>query len=498
MRTQRHVSACINRYAEVNFGTGGNELECYLATSEAGDFLRESTQIFAIKNSTGGIIASDKLTLYVTTRHYEESVYREVLPPECIHSEGRYLLRVELPLPIDKEARIASVRTYLDGKLLHAGPYGQEYWQLAELAPGTHDFEIRIVDELFRQVLKGFRRSLSVREAPPVGASPGLCDFDNDPEDTLYLRAAGSPSHEAVHMAVSPDSSTIELASPIEGDCVCKGIPVHLSVHFPSSVSSGREQLLLVTVDGSAAMVPLNDMMLPGCFEIDPDLILNPRQYLSAEHILKVSVVTSDWTLLAESLPVMLVESNAHTTCTNRTFRRPDVGCVRVTVPQEPSAELVERIQRSPTKPKCGLNHRIDGVWSDGRYIPFFCRIPELSIPAAQACIQNRSIVFSGNSVVRGFFFGLLERLGAQTGVDSKLPVMRQLSSQGNVVESNWWRRRAETSICPKWPGFGLGFRVSGSCRSGCWSCMHTVGEGRVAYVWTRATLSGMFESITR
>ncbi len=205
--------------------------------------------------------------------------------------------------------------------------------------------------------------------------------------------------------------------------------------------------------------------------------------------------MTSDWTLLAESLPVMLVESNARTTCTNRTFSGPGVACVRVTVPQEPSAELVERIQRSPTKPKCGLNRRIDGVWSDGRYIPFFCRIPELSIPAAQACIQNRSIVLSGTSVVRGFFFGLLERLGAETGVDSKLPVMRQVSAQGRVVESNWWRRRAEMSICPKQPAH---VGVSGSCRSGCWSCMHTVGEGRVAYVWTRATLSDRFESITR
>jgi hypothetical protein len=196
-----------------------------------------------------------------------------------------------------------------------------------------------------------------------------------------------------------------------------------------------------------------------------------------------------------------LVESAAERTCTNRTYEWPDGGCVRAPFPREPSAELVELIRRDPAKPTCGPNRRIDGVWSNGHYIPFFCRIQLLSVSAAQACIQNRSIVLAGTSVVRGLFFALIEKLGAQTGVDSNLPVTRQLSSHGKMVSSNWWRRRAEMSICPKQPSNGDS-QLSGRCRSGCWSCMHTVGEGRIAYVWTHThantTLSDRFESITR
>jgi hypothetical protein len=476
----------------------------------ATDLLWQSTAIIALKTADGSIIASDTLTLYLTSGRYDDPSYREMLPSECIHQKGRYLLRVELPLPLrsaaatDEELHtIASIRTYLDGKLVHSGPYGHTYWQLTELTPGTHDLEIRITDESFRAVLSGFRRSLSVQEEAPVGAPDGMCDFDNDPEETLVLSAAVLPSQEDIGAALFSKSSTVKLASPIEGDCMCKGAPIQLRMLFPSSVSSGRERerLLLVTVDGSAAMIPLNDSTKPpGCVEVHPDLILNPGQ--TQEHVMKVFVMTSGWTLLAESLPVMLRGPSADGTCPNRTSSGPDSFCVRLSLPREPSAELVELIQRDLAKPKCGLNSRIDGVWSSNRYIPFFCRIPELNVTAAQACIQNRSIVLAGTSVVRGLFFGLLGQLGAETGIDSKLPVTRQLSSHGKVVSSNWWRRRAEMSVCPKQPSHGGVQQVSGRCRSGCWSCMHTVGEGQIAYVWTHThantTLSDRFESITR
>jgi hypothetical protein len=471
---------------------------------ESSSPIEESSLIYALKNANDSIIASDTLTVLVTKNRYRDCEYRALLPPECIHSQGRYLLRVELPLHVDMiagtddiidQAAVVSVRTYLDGKLLHEGPYKHRYWQLSELMPGSHDFEIQVVDELVRPMLRGFRESFSVREGPRVGAPDGMCDFDPDPGETLFLRATGLPSQEAVHLSLSGPSTEIELASPIEGDCLWKEAPIRLSMKFPLSVTSGREQLLLITVDGSAALVSLNDTELPACFEIDAANIVNPRPGFSAEHILKVSVVTSGWTLLAESLPVRLGELSTHVTCKNRTFPWPDTGCVRLPFPRQPSTHLVGLIEKGPSKPNCSLNGRIDGVWSHGRFVPFFCRIPELSVPAAQACIQNRSIVLAGTSVVRGLFFGLLQRLGAETGIESRLPVTQQRNAQGKVVASNWWRRRAEMNICPKQPA-SVG--VSGRCRSGCWSCMHTVGDGRIAYVWTRTTLSDRFESISR
>jgi hypothetical protein len=272
----------------------------------ATDLLGQSTSIFALKNAKGGIIASDTLTTYLASGRYHDSEYTEMLPPECIHPKGRYVLLVDLPLPLgsapatDKEVQtVASVRTYFDGKLLHSGPYGHTYWQLTELTPGVHDLEIRITDNSFRVVLKGFRRSLSVREAPPVGAPDGLCDFDNDREETLLLSAAplpsmqqtAFPSQEGASTAPHGQSGTIDFAFPIEGDSICKGTPIQLSMRFPSSVSSGRGRLLLITLDGSAALVPLNDMNLPGCFEIDPAVILNPRQSHTLEHVFKALVV---------------------------------------------------------------------------------------------------------------------------------------------------------------------------------------------------------------
>jgi hypothetical protein len=95
---------------------------------------------------------------------------------------------------------------------------------------------------------------------------------------------------------------------------------------------------------------------------------------------------------------------------------------------------------------------------------------------------------------VRGLFFGLLERLGAETGID-RLSVARERNSQGSFFASNWWRRRAEMSICPKQPAHVGVFR---RCRTGCSSCMHTVGEGRIAYLWTRTTMTDRFESISK
>ena len=476
---------------------------CVPTDSPDADLVQESTYIFALKDANGSIIASDTLTVDVTMDAFHGCEYRVVLRPECIHTQGRYLLSVELPRPLDStvatdavhhaEARTAvSIRTYLDGRLLHMGPYKHRYWQLAELMPGSHDFEIRVVDAFFRPVLKGFRDSFSVREGPPVGAPDGMCDFDHDPEETLFLRATGLPSQEAVHLTSSAPSTRIELASPIEGDCVWKEAPIRLSMHFPLSVTPGRDQLLLITMDGSATMVPLHGTELPACFEIDAAHLVNTSQGLPEPHTLKVSVVTSSWTLLAESLAVTLVKPSDEGTCMNRTW--PDTACARLPFPREPSAHLVGLIERGPSKPNCSLNRRIDGVWSHGRFVPFFCQIPELSVAAAQACIQNRSILLAGTSVVRGLFFGLLERLGAETGID-RLSVARERNSQGSFFASNWWRRRAEMSICPKQPAHVGVFR---RCRTGCSSCMHTVGEGRIAYLWTRTTMTDRFESISK
>ena len=150
-------------------------------------------------------------------------------------------------------------------------------------------------------------------------------------------------------------------------------------MHFPSSVMSSRERLLLIMVDGSATIVPLNNTELPSCFEIDTAHIANPnvniRPGTTAEHILKVLVVASDWTLLAESLPVRLDEPSVHATCGHGTFELPDVRCLRLPFPREPSVQLVELIERN-RKPNCGsLNHRIDGVWSHGpRAMAATCR----------------------------------------------------------------------------------------------------------------------------
>jgi hypothetical protein len=106
------------------------------------------------------------------------------------------LLHVELPLPLDSAAatdqeagNVVSIRTFLDGKLLHEGPYRHVYWQLAELTPGSHDVEILVVDEQLRPVLRGFRESILVHDGPPE--APSMCDFENDPEETLSLRATG-------------------------------------------------------------------------------------------------------------------------------------------------------------------------------------------------------------------------------------------------------------------------------------------------------------------
>ena len=67
------------------------------------------------------------------------------------------------------------------------GPYKHRYWQLAELTPGSHDVEIQVVSTGLRPVLRGFRESILVRDGPPE--APSMCDFENDPEETLSLRA---------------------------------------------------------------------------------------------------------------------------------------------------------------------------------------------------------------------------------------------------------------------------------------------------------------------
>jgi hypothetical protein len=217
-------------------------------------------------------------------------------------------------------------------------------------------------------------------------------------------------------------------------------------MRWPYSLqASSHERLLLVGVDGSAAMLRLEHGELPECFDVDSANVLNSNDTRgnTAEHLLKVTLVTSDWTLLAESLPVRLLERTAHSpTCINRAFAPPEAGCARLHFPRQPSAELIESIRSNPLRPPCGLNDRIGGVWSNGSYFPFFCKLREFTVQAAQRCVRNRVVILAGTSVVRGLFFGVLRKLGLQpTFVEGKLAVTRQLSSGGTMVESNWWRR---------------------------------------------------------
>ena len=460
--------------------------------------MREATYVFALKTKSGDIIASEYLNLQVSSKRKHPCDYRVLLPPECVHRRG-ILLSVELPLPLvgtladdgthPHNTSMVSVRTYLNGKLLHEGPYRQRFWHIADLTVGTHELEIRVVDQSLRPVLDGFRRSFFSRASDWTGIRDSindLCDFDHDPIETLSLSASNLPSQEDVHVDVAAEDRTIQLASPIEGDCVSKDERIHLAMHWPfsSQVMSSHDRLLLVRIDGSAAMLRLKHGELPRCFEVDSANMLNRNEWNTLEHILKVFLVASDWTLLAESLPVRLLEQNNHSSCTIRTFAQPKAGCARLQFSQEPSAALVESIRNSPRRRECGLSDRIDGIWCNGSFVPFFCHLREFSVDAAQACVRNKTIVFAGTSVVRGLYFGLLRKLGlSPTFVEGRLAVTRQMSSNGKVVESNWWACKAEMTVCPK---LRRDLGESGSCRSGCWSCMQDVGGGLVAFMWTR------------
>ncbi len=84
------AATCIVRFVECGLETTRGMCSEHL---RATDLLGQSTSIFALKNAKGGIIASDTLTTYLASGHYHDSEYTEMLPPECIHPKGRYVLR---------------------------------------------------------------------------------------------------------------------------------------------------------------------------------------------------------------------------------------------------------------------------------------------------------------------------------------------------------------------------------------------------------------------
>ena len=464
----------------------------------------EAALIFAMK-TPNGIIASERLQLILTSQGGNVT-YTEVLPAACLHGSGVYLLYIELPLPFDSnqvpdhtaeaqsnssEARPLVLRIYFDGVLIHAAPFQHAYLQITGLRPGTHELELRLVDEASRPIVNGFHRRLHVNVSSAAVDSE-LCDFSNPEEDTVLLSAAGLPSVEEARLTASPDSRAIIMARPVEGDCFPTTGPLRLSLEYPSSVQSSRQtdMRLLISVDGSAVQIVLNTSSPVNCFEIDRENVENNRPRLTPEHMLKVAVVTSDWQVVAESLTVVVFEQIAHPPswyrgCRVRTPPESDDSCVHVAFPREPSAELIASIQRNPRRPACRPGEHIDGVWANGTFFPFFCTIPVLGVEAARACMQNRSIIIGGNSVMRGLFLRLRNRFLDEAVIDDQSPVILQRSASGKLVDSNWWHRRAEMTVCPKTPGSFQG--MAAKCRSRCWSCMEEVGGGRVAYVWIKA-----------
>jgi hypothetical protein len=146
----------------------------------------------------------------------------------------------------------------------------------------------------------------------------------------------------------------------------------------------------------------------------------------------------------------------------------------------------------------------VDGLWSGDRFVPFDCYIHQFDLSEARSCLQNRTIVIAGASVMRGFFTGLARTISEHFLVDSTSPhrhVTPQVSSSGKVVKSDWWKRRAEIALCAKSAHGALsngGRAMNGKCTSGCWSCEEQVGSARIAYLWTDTVSSDSWDAIVR
>jgi hypothetical protein len=402
--------------------------------------------------------------------------------------------------------------------LMHAGRHHHPFLGLTHLSPGTHELELKAVGEHMRPLQTsltanletGFRRTLTVIGSETGTGANVSCEFPGDLTETLVLSAAGEASYDVARQNMSVESNTVQIIHPLEGGCLPSKGRLRLSLQYPSSVRSSpgaEDAMVLLIVDGSAVRIPLG-ARLASCFDVESENMRSltvDRLYDSTfepkHHILKVSVVTKDWNVLATSLPVVLVEQSELGNC-RETLDPLRVGaglheerCLKVAFPRQPSLEMVESIRQNTRRPQCSLNDHIEGIWREKTFIPLYCTIPVLSAMEARACVQNRSIILAGTSVMRGLFYGVLRRLELQTGMGSHLPTSRQASSIGKTVQSNWWRRRAEMSVCPKRRGEGGGLNA---CRSGCWSCLHEVGAGRVAYLWSLTADSDHWPSVIR
>ena len=225
------------------------------------------------------------------------------------------------------------------------------------------------------------------------------------------------------------------------------------AVHYP--VSSSLDCWFILNFDAPFQSSTEQSLNTKGMEQQAAKSVNGNRHLYNRYHVLKLTLIGQDWVVCAESAPKILFEATYFECPTfpiSREFTEDLSGMAAVTIPfeAEPSALLVESILSNPHRRPCGLNELIDGVWSRGAFLPFNCSITEFSRADAQACLQNRSIVVFGNSVMRGFFTGLMRLVSDKYPLAADLPRTKQLSSTGTIVESNWWSRLAEKALCPK------------------------------------------------